>query len=109
MNEDLVFNIIRKELGQQLDPIDISLIEELSNQGNYSLAVPQDTEVIKDFDFFKENQDSYHFVQLGEILSFKNLELDKPFMAYTKEPVSLCNMTEKCIREIVAYKPRIPA
>lgn len=104
-NNTLVFSVIHQALGQSIDPIDQALISREANYEFFCLATPPDLNVLRDIDFFRKNQNEYHFVQLGEYLSFKNLELDKPFVAYTKRSLGKCSLTGLSIREIVAYKP----
>lgn len=104
-SNSLVFSIIQQALGRSIDVIDKALIEREAEYEDFCLSVPTDFNVLRSIDFFKANSDKYYIVQLGEYLSFKNLELDKPFVAYTKEPVGICSMTHQNIHEIVAYKP----
>ena len=104
-NNTLLFSVIQNALGQCIDPIDQALISREANYEFFCLATPTDLNVLRDIDFFRNHQNEYHFVQLGEYLSFKNLVLDKPFVAYTKRSLGKCKMSGLSIREIVAYKP----
>jgi len=104
-NNNLVFSAIQQALGQSIDPIDQALISREASYEFFCLATPADLNVLRDIDFFRNNETEYYFVQFGEYLSFKNLDLDKPFVAYTKKSLGKCKMSGLSIREIVAYKP----
>lgn len=103
--DNLVFLIIEQALGRSIDPIDKALIVREAEYERFCLTVPTDLNVLRSADFFRENHEQYYMVQLGEYLSFKNLELDKPFVAYTRNPVGRCSMSNQSIYEMVAYKP----
>lgn len=103
--DSLVFSIVEQALGRSIDSIDKALIEREAEYERFCLTVPTDLNVLRSADFFRENQDQYFIVQCGEYLSFKNLELDKPFVAYTRNPVGTCGMSNQAIYEMVAYKP----
>ncbi len=104
-NDSLVFELIQEALGEEIELVDRALISREESYEDFTLAVPRDLVIIKDLRFFQLRQYEYRFVQLGEFLTFKNLETDKPFVAYTREAVGYCPLSEKPIHEIVAYKP----
>lgn len=104
-SSNLVFAIVEESLKRNINPIDKALIERHSELEDFCLTVPTDMSILKDAEFFCKNQDQYYMVQLGEFLSYKNLELDKPFVAYTRNPVGRCVLSGKAIHQMVAYRP----
>lgn len=104
-SDSLVFSIVSKAIGQSINPIDQALIQREAEYEGFCLTVPPDLNVLRDINFFRENESGYYLVQLGEYLSFKNLELDKPFVAYTRTPIASCSLTHQPLHEMVAYKP----
>lgn len=104
-NDSLVFSIIEQALSRSIDPIDKAVIEREAEYEGFCLTVPTDLNVLRNAEFFEHHQEDYYMIQLGEYLSFKNLELDKPFVAYTRNPVGKCEMSNQIIYEMVAYKP----
>ncbi len=103
--QNVLFSIIRDSIGEEVDIIDRTLITEVIKHENKVLALPSNLDVLRDISFFSNNQDEYHFVQSGEYLSFRNLNLNKPFVAYTKFPIGVCPFNEGSLHQIVAYKP----
>lgn len=104
-SDSLVFSIVEAALKRKINPIDKDLIERESELEGFCLTVPTDMNILRDAEFFCKNQDQYYMVQLGEYLSYKKLELDKPFVAYTRNPVGRCGLSGRAIHEMVAYNP----
>lgn len=104
-SNNLVFAIVEEALHRKINPIDKELIERHIELDSFSLTVPSDMNILRDAEYFCKNQDQYYMVQLGEFLSYKNLELDKPFVAYTRNPVGKCTLSGNAIHEMVAYRP----
>lgn len=104
-SNNLVFSIVEAALKRDINPIDKDLIERESELEGFCLTVPTDMSILRDAEFFCKNQNQYYMVQLGEYLSYKNLELDKPFVAYTRNPVGKCGLSGRAIHEMVAYSP----
>ncbi len=104
-SDNLVFVIVEEALHRKINPIDKDLIEHHIELEDFCLTVPTDMNILRDAEYFCKNQDHYYLVQLGEYLSYKNLELDKPFLAYTRNPVGTCAFSGRSIHEMVAYSP----
>ena len=104
-SNNLVFSIVSQAIGKSIDPIDQALINREAEYEGFCLSVPADLNILRDINFFRENESRYYLVQLGEYLSFKKLELDKPFIAYTRSPIASCSLTHQPLHEMVAYKP----
>ena len=104
-SDNLVFAIVEEALHRKINPIDKELIERHLELEEFCLTVPADMNILRYAEYFCKNQDHYYMVQLGEFLSYKNLELDKPFVAYTRDPVGRCVLSGNAIHEMVAYRP----
>ncbi len=105
LNDNLVFLIVEQALGRKIDPIDKDLIERESDLEGFGLTVPTNFSILRSAEFFRKNQEQYYMIQLGEYLTFNHLDLDKPFVAYTRNPVEKCSLSGKVIYEMLAYKP----
>lgn len=103
--EITVFSVIREVLGKDLSPIDRALLIREGDYENFTLAIPQDFQVLKTLKFFEQNKSQFRFIQNGTFVIFDKLDKSNSFVAYTKENVGYCPVHFKPVRELLAYKP----